>query len=170
MVRRRSSEAAEGVELNLTSMLDVVFNILAFFVMTFSPPEAEKNFDVNLPPPLAGAVAAGAQEMPPDDVEPELFESITITLTAGPGGRLGGIRLEQKPIPVRGPGGAGELARELRLMAGALRGAGKDTMRTATIVASGQLKYEALIAAVDACYQANLTKINFAESGPAAQN
>ena len=51
MPRRRSGSPSGAIELNLTSMLDVVFNILAFFVMTFSPPEAERNFDVNLPPP-----------------------------------------------------------------------------------------------------------------------
>jgi biopolymer transport protein ExbD len=151
-------------------MLDVVFNILAFFVMTFSPPEAERNFDVNLPPPKlqqgAPAEGQGPGELPTE--EPQLFQDLSIFLTAGPDGSLAGIRLEQKNVGIGGPGGMGGLARELRATAGAMRGASKEKLETANIIASGKLKYQYLIAAVDACYQADIKKINFSE--PAAGN
>lgn len=156
------------IQLNLTSMLDVVFNILAFFVVTFSPPIPERNYDVHLPPPKLEEKAAPTEgELPTD--EPKLFESVQITLIAGPGGSLAGIQLEQKPVPVLGPGGTSALARELRVTAGALAGMGEDRLEAATIIASPGLKYRYLIAAVDACYQANVRKIHFAEpAGPPA--
>lgn len=147
-------------------MLDVVFNILAFFVMTFSPPLAERNFDVNLPPPRAqtGQGGPGSVELPTE--EPQLFQELAITLSAAPDGKLAGIRLEQKLVPIVGPGGAGALARELRATAGALGGAGQGKIEAATIIAPPNLQYNYVIPIVDACYQANIKKINFAEPGP----
>lgn len=160
MARRRNKSPSGGVELNLTSMLDVIFNILAFFVMTFSPPIAEKNFDVRLPPPKLQAGGGGEGGIENPDAEPQLFRDVTITLAADGAGALTGIKLEQKVIP----GGPAGLARELRVTAGAIKGAGQDVLEAANVVAPPNLKYRYLIEIVDACYQANIKKVNFAEN------
>ena len=53
MSRRRSEE---DVELNVTAMLDMAFQLLAFFVLTFRPPPGEAQIYLKLPPaqPVAG--------------------------------------------------------------------------------------------------------------------
>ena len=48
----RNHQDAEGSELNMTSMIDIVFLLLIFFVMTFKIVEMECDFSVSMP--LAG--------------------------------------------------------------------------------------------------------------------
>ncbi|MFO0944496.1 MAG: biopolymer transporter ExbD [Planctomycetota bacterium] len=159
MVKRRTS-SADSVSMDLTAALDVIFNVLSFFVMTFNPPEPERNFDLSLPPPQvqASGAVSGQQEIPDKEIEP--FEMITIVLNAGPEGILGGVQIEQKQVQ----GGIRGLANQLKVTAGAIKGASGKSLETATIVASPTLKYRFIIEAVDACYQANIKKINFAEA------
>ena len=51
MARQHS---AEGVELNVTAMLDMAFQLLAFFVLTFRPGPVEPAVQLHLPPAQAG--------------------------------------------------------------------------------------------------------------------
>src|SRR5579864_9196972 len=46
--RRRASKAE--VELNLASMLDMAFQLLAFFILTFHPSPIEGQLSLHLPP------------------------------------------------------------------------------------------------------------------------
>ena len=166
MARRRSGNASEEVETNLTSMLDIIFNVLAFFVVTFNPPKPEKNFDLSLPPPKQQEQQAEA----PDETDkpPEIFQDVTITLEAGADGSLAGIRVEDRPVA-----GIGALARDLATlskMIGGVPGVG-EKLEAANIIAAPTLKYRWVIAVVDSCYQADIKKINFAESNaPPAEN
>ncbi|MEI8375507.1 MAG: biopolymer transporter ExbD [Planctomycetota bacterium] len=47
MARQHS---AEGVELNVTAMLDMAFQLLAFFILTFRPGPSEPAVQLHLPP------------------------------------------------------------------------------------------------------------------------
>ena len=47
--RRRSKK---GVELNLAAMLDMAFQLLTFFILTFRPAPIEGHLALNLPPPI----------------------------------------------------------------------------------------------------------------------
>ncbi len=65
--RFRGRRSATGsLEINLAAMLDMAFQLLAFFVLTFRPSAVEGHFQVFLPPPTpltnveASAVADGA--------------------------------------------------------------------------------------------------------------
>ena len=52
--RRRRRRGGSGVvEINLAAMLDMAFQLLAFFVLTFRPSAIEGHFQVHLPPPTA---------------------------------------------------------------------------------------------------------------------
>lgn len=159
---RRRPVSEESVELTLTSMLDVIFNILAFFVATYSPPAPERNFDVSLPSAKVGAGPADLNRLPelPTDIDLNPFQDVTITLSANPQGGLGGINLESKPIQ----GGFIALSRELRATASAVSKGSGPKLEAATIVAAPGLKYRHLVAAIDACYQAGIQKINFGEA------
>ena len=45
--RKRSQQ---DVELNMASMLDMAFQLLAFFILTFQPPPLESQISLRLPP------------------------------------------------------------------------------------------------------------------------
>ena len=51
MARQHSTE---GVELNVTAMLDMAFQLLAFFILTFRPGPFEPAVQLHLPPAQAG--------------------------------------------------------------------------------------------------------------------
>ena len=51
MRRRRKRRSPEGVELNLAAMLDMAFQLLMFFILTFSPAQNESQFAAYIPAP-----------------------------------------------------------------------------------------------------------------------
>ncbi len=59
MSRRRKRRSGEEVELNLAAMLDMAFQLLTFFILTFKPAPVEGQVNLRLPPPMAIAGAAG---------------------------------------------------------------------------------------------------------------
>jgi biopolymer transport protein ExbD len=46
---RRTHRSTEEVELNLAAMLDMAFQLLAFFILTFVPPNREGQVDMRMP-------------------------------------------------------------------------------------------------------------------------
>ncbi len=87
MARRHS---AEGVELNVTAMLDMAFQLLAFFILTFRPAPAEPGVKLHLPP--AQAVAIGNEDRPgkkppdPSHIQPAGIHTLRINLCSTSGG------------------------------------------------------------------------------------
>jgi biopolymer transport protein ExbD len=81
-MRKRRSD--EEVTLNVTAMLDMAFQLLAFFVLTFRPPPGEAQIYLKLPPaqPVAGfsgSQSAGSDETKnKEEVKP--VKSLTVTL------------------------------------------------------------------------------------------
>lgn len=50
-IRRTGTGAPDKVELNMTPMIDVVFQLLAFFMFTLKISTVEGNFDIKMPSP-----------------------------------------------------------------------------------------------------------------------
>jgi len=50
--RKKKSNAPDEVTLNLAAMLDMAFQLLAFFILTFQPPAQEGQILLRLPPPI----------------------------------------------------------------------------------------------------------------------
>lgn len=80
----RNREEATKTELSMTSMIDVVFLLLIFFILTFKVVELEGDFAIKMP--LAGSSAA-QQDL--DDVP------IRLRMTADSSGTLTGMRLNE---------------------------------------------------------------------------
>ena len=64
---RKKKRGSEDVELNVTAMLDMAFQLLTFFILTFRPPPVEGQVNLRMPPPQLvvvqkDAVKAGADE------------------------------------------------------------------------------------------------------------
>lgn len=89
-VRKTGGSAGlpEKIEIPMTPMIDMVFQLLVFFIMNFKVVDQEGDFNVKMP--LAGAVIS------PDD--PSLSENFTLTLAADENGELAGIRINDQPF------------------------------------------------------------------------
>jgi biopolymer transport protein ExbD len=85
--KRRHAEEGEGVNLSLviTPMLDMSFQLLAFFIMTYHPSDLEAHIDGKLLPPAKVAAPSsggapvpkkdGKKEPPPVDVDPDAIKT-----------------------------------------------------------------------------------------------
>ncbi len=71
-------------------MIDVVFQLIAFFMFSFKVAAAEGDFSIKMP------LAAPSAGVPSPD---QLLPPIRIRLTAGPGGELSGIRMGERALP-----------------------------------------------------------------------
>lgn len=79
------SRGQSKIELMMTPMIDIVFQLLIFFIMSFKIAVAEGDFNVKMP------LAAPREGVPQDDSLPPM----KVRLTAQPGGDLAGISLNE---------------------------------------------------------------------------
>lgn len=79
----RGSRDGEKNELNMTSMIDIVFLLLVFFVMTFKIVELEGDFSIRMP------LAGGASSMDMTDLP------LKLRLRADGDGNLAGMALNE---------------------------------------------------------------------------
>ena len=66
----------EEIKINMTAMIDIVFQLLVFFIMTFKVVAMEGDFNIKMP--LASESA--------DSLDEELPDLITVRLEAGENG------------------------------------------------------------------------------------
>jgi len=159
MGRRRTRDAPLEIVLPITPMLDMSFQLLAFFVMTFrvlGPAEGE--LDMYLPK------AGEAQAKVPDavdlsktsDVDIDQSSDLTVVIEATGGGEVSKLMVKDKAAsqPVDD---TKALQAKLKEMRGDL--ANKANIK---IEAEGKLKYARLVAVMDACVGAGFTQVGFA--------
>jgi biopolymer transport protein ExbD len=84
----RHQRPKEEIVLQMTPMIDIVFQLLAFFIMSFKLVTQEGDFNIKMPlaAPRPGAI---------DD---QLIPPIKVRLKAGTGGELTGIGMNQKTL------------------------------------------------------------------------
>ncbi len=85
-IRKSPIPTTDKIEQNMTPMIDVVFQLLAFFVMTFKIATQEGDFSIKMP-----AQAPVANPSPNDLI-------VHVKLTAGPDGELTSILWEDTPL------------------------------------------------------------------------
>ena len=145
MSRRRGPEE---VELNVAAMLDMAFQLLTFFILTFRPPPVEGQISMRLPPPQAvfGAGKENAGEdtnKRPEDVKP--IKTLTINVGSREGGidalEVGVIGVSMSSVPMP------QLNEKLQEY---FRGSG-DAFEQVMIQASPNLRYGELMRVVEIC-------------------
>ena len=133
---RRAGQREEQTELQMTPMIDIVFQLLVFFIMTFKIVSPEGDFNIKMP------LAAPSEGLPDDTQLPP----IKVTLKAGAGGRLSSIRMGTKAL-----GGVGDLRREIREIVGDDHGPGSIAAETEVeFDCDYDLKFEYVIDAITA--------------------
>ncbi len=85
-IRNQNTEG-EKIELQMTPMIDIVFQLLVFFIMTFKIVSLEGDFNIRMP--------LAAQAGPP---QPDQLVPIKVKLTADSQGGLNGIRINERNI------------------------------------------------------------------------
>jgi biopolymer transport protein ExbD len=134
-------------------MLDMAFQLLAFFILTFEPPSAETHLDLDLP---AIAVARPARHEGKAyatalrDLDTDLEDNLLLRAEAGAHGDLKALRLGESPLPDLETLGD-RLRRYLQLLEG--------RPVCVHLVADDHLRYEPAAQIISTCSVAGAGKI-----------
>jgi biopolymer transport protein ExbD len=162
MSRKRKSRPQAAVALNLAAMLDMAFQLLAFFIFTFKPSPVEGQISLRLPPPQAvkakadPSVKAGSS----DSDKPAGVETLVISVFATSGGRIQNLALGEGAVA-----NVPQLERQLQTVL-----ADADLkFEQVLIQVSPRLQYAELMTVIDACTKQKLpsgqklSKLSFVE-------
>jgi biopolymer transport protein ExbD len=146
------------VELPITPMLDMAFQLLTFFILTYQPAPTEGQFAMNLLPaaPALDMNAPAPSEAPtgPTDL-PAAVRTLTTTLRAAPGGGLAAIQIGENEAMTD--------LDALRAKAAEIFGNKELPFEQVLIEVDPRLKYAELMKVIDIFAGLNVTKISFAE-------
>ena len=102
MTRRRNrlAHSQGSVELNLAAMLDMAFQLLTFFILTFRPAPVEGQINLRLPgaqsiTPVVAPVSPGRDT---SDVARRDMRTLVLTLSAKPDGGISQISLDDQLV------------------------------------------------------------------------
>ncbi len=167
MRRKRRRRQQGDVELNLASMLDMAFQLLAFFILTFRPSPIEGQLLLHLPPPVAVTnIDAKAQEGEGERAI-SADKSLEIRLLADGSGSVSSVRVGLAVV-FQGPADAANLARFEQRLREVFSLRSTPYEQVLIRVAPG-LRYEELMKVVDVCTRQKmpdgerLRKISFEE-------
>jgi biopolymer transport protein ExbD len=164
MSRRRRRRKSEGaVELNLAAMLDMAFQLLTFFILTFHPAPVEGQISLRMPPaqpvsPVKSAQQAGSDAANDNPVQG--LNSLVISVLPDEGGAIGSMAL--------GEGAVATLSGLNDRLKSVLSDQASPFDQVVIQVGSG-LRYDALMSVVDVCTRQTLsdghklTKLSFVE-------
>ena len=151
MVGRRSSEQ---VEMNVAAMLDMAFQLLTFFILTFRPPPVEEEFWMNLPPPKPiESIGGGGGEPGATSIEPATsvavhgVDSLTVSVFSR-GGGIDRICVGGEQIAA----GLGDLHRKLS----ELFGARQSPFEQVVLHVSRNLRYGETLQVLGVCTEQKL--------------
>lgn len=167
--RRRHKKREQGsIELNLAAMLDMAFQLLTFFILTFKPAPVEGQLALNLPPPVQTVkpeVEPKAGDSGPGDVLS--METLHLNVLASENGDVNELRVEQTVV-IRGrldESNSQALDKKLQTLF-AVQHVPFDRIQ---IAVDGRLRYGELMKIIDVCHRQKLPdgsamqKISFTE-------
>jgi biopolymer transport protein ExbD len=149
-MRRLKKKPRQGdVELNLAAMLDMAFQLLTFFILTFKPSPVEGDVELRLPPPQGIGWKTQVEKVPGSKPEDTLLvtsmRTLTITAFAKPDGGLASLAVGDAMLGVD---------KNLRALNDKLSTAFADPgnpFEQVIIQVSGDLRYDELMRIVEVC-------------------
>ncbi|MCA9049773.1 MAG: biopolymer transporter ExbD [Planctomycetaceae bacterium] len=141
-IRGRGGKA-EKMETPMSAMIDVVFQLLIFFMLTLKIIEPEGNFDINMPLGAPQTSSVSDADLPPFKVRMEADPAT---------GELCQLFFNNQPM-CSGPPAFQRLNMEILKSVNALQAAGPDSLdkQEVEIDPDFRLKYKNIIAAISAC-------------------
>ncbi|MFZ1933745.1 MAG: biopolymer transporter ExbD [Thermoguttaceae bacterium] len=148
MRRRRHVEG--DVQLNMAAMLDMAFQLLAFFILTYQPGKVEGCISVRMPPasPVTRPDTSGGAPTPAEATALAGAVSLQITVTADKQGGIAGIRVGETPMHDL-PG----LEQKLR----AITKVSETPFDQVLLKVSRDLEYENVLRVIEICARNKLT-------------
>jgi biopolymer transport protein ExbD len=163
MTTRRKQEAGPEPTLPVTPMLDMAFQLLAFFVMTYHPSDLEGQMDLSLPSENITQAKnkdevktdAAPDKDKPIDLPSNLTVIVRTQMDNVNNGRISALTLQDDagPQPIDN---LEKLGLELKK-----RQATIENKENIKIQADGKLKWEGVIQVMDVCQQAGFKNISF---------
>jgi len=161
--RRHSKNRKQGdVELNLAAMLDMAFQLLTFFILTFRPVATEGEVALRMPSPQSvipkGEKSPRSTYSPPPSSD---LSSLVISVSPNAGGGLGTMAIGETPV-----GGLASLDRQLN----AILRDGSNPFEQVVVQVGSDVRYDALMSVIDICTRQKmsngkpLTKLSFVEN------
>jgi biopolymer transport protein ExbD len=157
--RRYRPGPPEEVAFPVAPMLDMAFQLLAFFILTFRTPSAETHLDLTLPTTpvaLPGADRGEAHRTPARNVDSDLENDLLVRAEADDLGDLKALRLGEAPLPDLLTLGQ-RLRRYIELLDG-------RPLRV-RLVADDRLRYEPVVRIIATCSAAGAAAIRLTQPG-----
>jgi biopolymer transport protein ExbD len=151
-MRRGSNQGDSKITLPITPMLDMTFQLLFFFLISFHPADAEGAVGMALPD---GEAPFGLAPLPPGAAAPAMPSDLTVKVRAHLDGSISALSVRTAEGKENAVDGLAGLMKYLK----AKRPGMKDGIR---LQGDSRLKVRALIEVMDACRDAGFGKINFA--------
>ena len=149
--RRKRRRESESVEMNLAAMLDMAFQLLTFFILTFRPAPIEGQLSVNLPPPVPQTKV----EKFGDGIGDVLaMETLHLYVTSTERGDVNDLKVEANPI-FQGRLDEGNLQRLDRKLQ-SLFAVQQIPFDRIQISIDGRLRYGELMKIIDVCHRQKL--------------
>ncbi len=149
----------DEVAFPVTPMLDMAFQLLAFFIITFKPPTAETHLDLNLPATpvaLPSASSGNAQPIPARNVDTDLENDLLVRAEADELGDLKALKLGEARVS-----DIATLGKRLSQYTQLLEG---KPLRV-RLVADDNLRYEPAARIIAACSAAGVAAIRLTPPG-----
>lgn len=153
MRRRRKRRRMPGeVELNVTAMLDMAFQLLTFFILTFRPSPVEGDVLLRMPPPVPTTVVAGGEKPGGNESNTnplQGLDTLLITVLGDPSGAISRLAVGD---PERGAvSSLAALDERLRSVL-----AEATAFEQVTIQVGASVHYGALMQVIDVCTRQRL--------------
>jgi len=87
-VARKKSQLSDKIDINMTPMIDVVFQLMSFFMCSLKIVAPEGDFDIRMPLGRSATAVVDDQQVPP----------IRVKLSADADGTLAGIAMNGNPV------------------------------------------------------------------------
>jgi biopolymer transport protein ExbD len=166
MSQKKKSRPQAKCELNLAAMLDMAFQLLTFFILTFKPHEMERVCDLVMPPPRPVTTAPGSRPTPAPHLQPIVYPGVdTLLISVVPSTRGDGVLGSISVGDVSLGTNLADFDKRLRF---ALTDEASPFEQVIIRVGSG-LNYEHLMSVLTICKQQklkngdSLTKVSFVE-------
>lgn len=134
-IRKSAAAGNDKVEMQMTPMIDIVFQLLTFFVMSFKIVTLEGDFNIKMPLAASGASDVVDVPLPP----------IRIRLTADNQGQFAGIQMGERSLS-----SFDDLNQAIMKMVGTDEGPGLRSEAEAEIDADYNLHYREVVHAITA--------------------
>ena len=142
--RRQKSKTSSEVELNMAAMLDMAFQLLAFFILTFRPSPVEAQISLRIPTiAVTGAVGSQTEQQETTD----FGLTLNVKVLSTPEGELAGFEFDSTSLPA-----SGDSAKDLQALNQYLQDSLKGTAFEGIVIYfADDLNYERMVQILDIC-------------------